>query len=147
MICFFRRTVVMKGLKSYAIPMFFFLLWIVFLFSCFPISFTFPCLLPRCIYIYIHDQVIVILRNIPQESRKMLSAKGFFRQEGYILHYLPVPPNCLLVPDVLDASSVMSSVSTFSTSIFGSIYNLISTLRHHYSLYDYAVAVLKKGMK
>lgn len=126
---------------------FFFYYELFFYFLVFRFLSHFLVLLPRCIYIYIHDQVIVILRNIPQESRKMLSAKGFFRQEGYILHYLPVPPNCLLVPDVLDASSVMSSVSTFSTSIFGSIYNLISTLRHHYSLYDYAVAVLKKGMK
>ncbi|KAK1370550.1 hypothetical protein POM88_036642 [Heracleum sosnowskyi] len=67
------------------------------------------------------SEVIVILRNIPQESINMLSAKGFFVQEGYILHYLPVPPNCLSVPDVSDGSSVMSS--------------------------DYAISVLKKVMK
>ncbi|KAK1370537.1 hypothetical protein POM88_036629 [Heracleum sosnowskyi] len=67
------------------------------------------------------SEVIVILRNIPQESINMLSAKGFFIQEGYIMHYLPVPPNCLSVPDVSDGSSVMSS--------------------------DYAISVLKKVMK
>ncbi|KAK1370494.1 hypothetical protein POM88_036586 [Heracleum sosnowskyi] len=67
------------------------------------------------------SEVIVILRNIPQESRNMLSAKGIFVQEGYIMQYLPVPPNCLSVPDVSDGSSVMSS--------------------------DCAISVLKKVMK
>ncbi|KAL8098256.1 DNA-directed RNA polymerase V subunit 1-like [Apium graveolens] len=60
------------------------------------------------------SEVMVILRKIPQESRKKLSGKGFFPQDGYILQYLPVPPNCLSVPDVSDGSSVMSSDHSIS---------------------------------
>lgn len=83
----------------------------------------FSCCFPSIPSIYnMDDQVMVILRKIPQESRKKLSGKGFFPQDGYILQYIPVPPNCLSVPDVSDGSSVMSSASTF---ICISIYNLI----------------------
>ncbi|XP_017257953.1 DNA-directed RNA polymerase V subunit 1 [Daucus carota subsp. sativus] len=59
-------------------------------------------------------EVMVILRKIPQESKKKLIGKGFFAQEGYILQHLPVPPNCLSVPDVSDGSSVMSSDHSIS---------------------------------
>lgn len=52
-----------------------------------------------------------MLKRIPAETRKKLSAKGYFPQDGYILQYLPVPPNCLSVPEISDGVSVMSSVS------------------------------------
>lgn len=52
-----------------------------------------------------------ILKKMPAETRRKLAAKGYFPQEGYILQYIPVPPNCLSVPDVSDGVSVMSSVS------------------------------------
>ena len=52
-----------------------------------------------------------ILKRIPAETRRKLSGKAFFPQEGYILQYLPVPPNCLSVPDISDGVSIMSSVS------------------------------------
>lgn len=52
-----------------------------------------------------------MLKRIPEETRKKLSGKGYFPQEGYILKYLPVPPNCLSVPEISDGVSVMSSVS------------------------------------
>ncbi|XVE68305.1 hypothetical protein DITRI_Ditri09bG0056900 [Diplodiscus trichospermus] len=54
-------------------------------------------------------EVMEILKKIPVHTRRKLSGKGFFPQEGYILHYLPVPPNCLSVPDISDGVSVMSS--------------------------------------
>ncbi|XVF82275.1 hypothetical protein PTKIN_Ptkin16aG0032900 [Pterospermum kingtungense] len=54
-------------------------------------------------------EVMEILKRIPKETRRKLSGKGFFPQEGYILQYLPVPPNCLSVPDISDGVSVMSS--------------------------------------
>ncbi|KAL1217826.1 DNA-directed RNA polymerase V subunit 1 [Cardamine amara subsp. amara] len=53
-------------------------------------------------------EVKEILRRIPEETRKKLTAKGHIPQEGYILEYLPVPPNCLSVPDVSDGFSSMS---------------------------------------
>lgn len=56
-------------------------------------------------------QALNILKEIPEETKKRLSAKGFFAQNGYVLQYLPVPPNCLLVPEISDGKSVMSSVS------------------------------------
>ncbi|CDY60335.1 BnaC03g72290D [Brassica napus] len=53
-------------------------------------------------------EVKEILRRIPEETRKKLTAKGHIPQEGYILEYLPVPPNCLSVPEVSDGSNSMS---------------------------------------
>ncbi|GAV75269.1 RNA_pol_Rpb1_2 domain-containing protein/RNA_pol_Rpb1_3 domain-containing protein/RNA_pol_Rpb1_1 domain-containing protein/RNA_pol_Rpb1_5 domain-containing protein/DUF3223 domain-containing protein [Cephalotus follicularis] len=54
-------------------------------------------------------EVMEILKRIPQETRKRLAGKGYFPQDGYVIHYLPVPPNCLSVPEVSDGVSVMSS--------------------------------------
>ncbi|XWS74551.1 hypothetical protein CRYUN_Cryun01aG0007800 [Craigia yunnanensis] len=54
-------------------------------------------------------EVMEILKRIPAETRRKLSGKGFFPQEGYTLQYLPVPPNCLSVPDISDGVSIMSS--------------------------------------
>ncbi|XP_059649269.1 DNA-directed RNA polymerase V subunit 1 [Cornus florida] len=54
-------------------------------------------------------EVMAILKKIPEETRKKLAGKGYFPQHGYIVQYLPVPPNCLSVPDVSDGISVMSS--------------------------------------
>ncbi|KAL8109586.1 hypothetical protein AgCh_025628 [Apium graveolens] len=67
------------------------------------------------------SEVIVILKKLPQKSRKMLSTKGFFLQEGYILNYIPVPPNCLSVPDVSDGSSILSS--DYSKSVLKKLVN------------------------
>lgn len=58
-----------------------------------------------------NQQVKEMLKRIPEETRKKLAGKGYFPQEGYILEYLPVPPNCLSVPDISDGVSTMSSVS------------------------------------
>jgi len=51
-----------------------------------------------------------IIKRIPIETKKKLAGKGYFPQDGYVLKYLPVPPNCLSVPEVSDGVSVMSSV-------------------------------------
>ncbi|GAB2235793.1 hypothetical protein Drorol1_Dr00026234 [Drosera rotundifolia] len=55
------------------------------------------------------SEVSVILKRLPEETRKKLVKKGYFPQDGYVLHYLPVPPNCLTVPDISDGVVVMSS--------------------------------------
>ncbi|KAM7264633.1 hypothetical protein ACFE04_002316 [Oxalis oulophora] len=55
------------------------------------------------------SEVVEILKKIPQDTKRKLSAKGYFPQEGYVLLYLPVPPNCLSVPDVSDGLRVMST--------------------------------------
>lgn len=51
-----------------------------------------------------------MLKNIHAETKRKLAGKGYFPQDGYLIKYLPVPPNCLSVPDVSDGVSVMSSV-------------------------------------
>ena len=51
-----------------------------------------------------------IIKRIPIETKKKLARKGYFSQDGYVLKYLPVPPNCLSVSEVSDGVSVMSSV-------------------------------------
>ncbi|KAL1564337.1 DNA-directed RNA polymerase [Salvia divinorum] len=55
------------------------------------------------------SEVAAILRKVPQDTRKKLSARGYHPQDGYILQHLPVPPNCLSVPDVSDGISTMST--------------------------------------
>lgn len=64
-----------------------------------------------------NKQVKEILRRIPEETRKKLTAKGHIPQEGYILEYLPVPPNCLSVPEVSDGSSSMAVVRPLKLKI------------------------------
>ncbi|XP_065868139.1 DNA-directed RNA polymerase V subunit 1 [Euphorbia lathyris] len=54
-------------------------------------------------------EVMEMLKRIPLDARKRLARRGYFPQDGYIMKYLPVPPNCLSVPDVSDGISVMSS--------------------------------------
>ncbi|KAJ1698283.1 hypothetical protein LUZ63_006795 [Rhynchospora breviuscula] len=53
-------------------------------------------------------EVLNILRAIPEETKKKLAAKGFFPQPGAIILHLPVPPNCLRVPEFSDGTSVIS---------------------------------------
>ncbi|MCL7023806.1 hypothetical protein MKW94_016863, partial [Papaver nudicaule] len=54
-------------------------------------------------------EVLEILKRIPAETKKKLGAKGYFPQDGYIIQKLPVPPNCLSVPDISDGTTIMSS--------------------------------------
>ncbi|RDY14699.1 DNA-directed RNA polymerase V subunit 1, partial [Mucuna pruriens] len=54
-------------------------------------------------------EAMEIIKRIPIETKKKLAGKGYFPQDGYVLKYLPVPPNCLSVPEVSDGVSVMSS--------------------------------------
>ncbi|KAL5698611.1 DNA-directed RNA polymerase [Ranunculus cassubicifolius] len=54
-------------------------------------------------------EALEILRKFSEDTRKKLSAKGYFSQDGYILQKLPVPPNCLSIPDISDGISIMSS--------------------------------------
>ncbi|CAA0808960.1 DNA-directed RNA polymerase V subunit 1 [Striga hermonthica] len=67
------------------------------------------------------SEVMAILKKIPNDTRKKLTAKGYFPQDGYIIQYLPVPPNCLSVPDISDGISTMST--------------------------DYSIALLKKVLR
>ncbi|GAB2272298.1 hypothetical protein Dimus_007118 [Dionaea muscipula] len=55
------------------------------------------------------SEVSVILKRLPEDTKRKLAKKGYFPQDGYVLHYLPVPPNCLTVPDISDGVIVMSS--------------------------------------
>nr|GMD59609.1 DNA-directed RNA polymerase V subunit 1 [Ipomoea batatas] len=54
-------------------------------------------------------EAMEILKRIPEDTRRKLSAKGYYPQAGYILEFLPVPPNCLSVPDISDGMNIMSS--------------------------------------
>ncbi|XP_078175644.1 DNA-directed RNA polymerase V subunit 1-like isoform X2 [Carex rostrata] len=53
-------------------------------------------------------EVLNILRAIPEETKKKITARGFFPQSGAIMLHLPVPPNCLRVPDFSDGPSIIS---------------------------------------
>lgn len=67
----------------------------------------------------------MILKKIPVDTRKRLTAKGYFPQDGYVLQYLPVPPNCLSVPDISDGTNIMSKVNKSNLNsilVFKSLY-------------------------
>nr|XP_040247987.1 DNA-directed RNA polymerase V subunit 1 isoform X2 [Aegilops tauschii subsp. strangulata] len=49
-----------------------------------------------------------ILKKIPDDTKKKLAARGFIAQPGYVMKYLPVPPNCLYIPEFTDGQSIMS---------------------------------------
>ncbi|KAL8170722.1 hypothetical protein V2J09_022526 [Rumex salicifolius] len=55
------------------------------------------------------SEVLAILEELPDGTKKKLAKKGYFPQEGYILRFLPVPPNCLSIPDMSDGVNVMSN--------------------------------------
>ncbi|XP_021752923.1 DNA-directed RNA polymerase V subunit 1-like [Chenopodium quinoa] len=62
-----------------------------------------------CARTLLPSEVLAMLKKLPEDTRRKLAKKGYIPQEGYILRYVPVPPNCLSVPDVSDGVSVMSS--------------------------------------
>ncbi|KAF7083625.1 hypothetical protein CFC21_087393 [Triticum aestivum] len=49
-----------------------------------------------------------ILKKIPDDTKKKLAARGYIAQPGYVMKYLPVPPNCLYIPEFTDGQSIMS---------------------------------------
>ncbi|KAM1589419.1 hypothetical protein ACFX10_028313 [Malus domestica] len=59
-------------------------------------------------------EVMEMLKRIPQDTRKKLNSRGYFPQDGYILRHIPVPPNCLSVPEISDGVSVMSADPSIS---------------------------------
>ncbi|KAJ4843187.1 hypothetical protein Tsubulata_008102 [Turnera subulata] len=55
----------------------------------------------------------IVSRNM--ETEKKLGEKGYFPQEGFIiLQCIPVPPNCLSLPDISDGVSIKSSDPSLS---------------------------------
>ncbi|CAD5181109.1 unnamed protein product [Musa acuminata subsp. malaccensis] len=55
------------------------------------------------------SEALKILEKLPEETQKKLAGKGYFLQNGFIMERLPVPPNCLCVPEISDGKCVMSS--------------------------------------
>ncbi|XP_073145356.1 DNA-directed RNA polymerase V subunit 1 isoform X2 [Henckelia pumila] len=74
------------------------------------------------------SEVMVMLKKIPQETRKKLEAKGYFPQDGYILQHLPVPPNCLSVPDISDGISVTST--DYSTTLLKKVLKQVEVIKN-----------------
>ncbi|CAN0863398.1 DNA-directed RNA polymerase V subunit 1 [Linum grandiflorum] len=72
-------------------------------------------------------EAMEMLKRISEDTRKKLSKKGYFPQDGYILQYLPIPPNCLSVPDISDGVSVMAA--DLSTSVLKKVLKHIETIK------------------
>ncbi|GJN19018.1 hypothetical protein PR202_gb06248 [Eleusine coracana subsp. coracana] len=53
-------------------------------------------------------EVLNILKKIPDDTRKKLASRGYIVQPGYVMTHLPVPPNCLYIPEFTDGQSIMS---------------------------------------
>ncbi|XP_051186428.1 DNA-directed RNA polymerase V subunit 1 isoform X2 [Lolium perenne] len=58
--------------------------------------------------ILLPEEALNILKKIPDETKKKLAARGYIAQSGYVMKYLPVPPNCLYIPEFTDGQSIMS---------------------------------------
>uniref|UniRef100_A0A0D9VCB6 DNA-directed RNA polymerase subunit n=1 Tax=Leersia perrieri TaxID=77586 RepID=A0A0D9VCB6_9ORYZ len=54
------------------------------------------------------EEALNILKKIPDETKRKLAARGYVAQTGYVMKYLPVPPNCLYIPEFTDGQSIMS---------------------------------------
>ncbi|XP_006646896.1 DNA-directed RNA polymerase V subunit 1 [Oryza brachyantha] len=54
------------------------------------------------------EEALNILKKIPDETKRKLAARGYIAQPGYVMKYLPVPPNCLYIPEFTDGQSIMS---------------------------------------
>ncbi|KAG2648561.1 DNA-directed RNA polymerase V subunit 1-like [Panicum virgatum] len=54
------------------------------------------------------EEALNILKKVPDDTRKKLAARGYMVQSGYVMKYLPVPPNCLYIPEFTDGQSIMS---------------------------------------
>lgn len=76
-------------------------------------------------------EVMRILNEIPEETRKRLCAKGFFPQIGFIIQYLPVPPNCLSLPLISDGKIIMSSDN--SKNLLRRIFTSIEKIKTNHS--------------
>ena len=78
-----------------------------------------------------------------------MASKGYFPQDGYILRYLPVPPNCLSVPDISDGVSVMSSVSQLIVTFHFEYFHTVEVLMFPFDngCQDLSASMLKKVLK
>ncbi|XP_020576180.1 DNA-directed RNA polymerase V subunit 1 [Phalaenopsis equestris] len=76
-------------------------------------------------------EVIRIFNEIPEETRRRLSAKGFFPHTGFIIQYFPVPPNCLSLPQISDGKIIMSSDN--SKNLLRRIFTSIEKIKTNHS--------------
>lgn len=94
-----------------------------------------------------------MLKRIPEETRKKLSGKGYFAQDGYILQYLPVPPNCLSGPEISDGVNVMSLVSQLWAKLkhgplwFNFFFLILMSTVLHVLFQDPSFSMLKKVLR
>lgn len=72
-------------------------------------------------------EALKIMSSIPEETKRKLSGKGYFPQNGFILESLPVPPNCLSVPDISDGTNIMSS--DISVSMLRKVLNKVEIIK------------------
>ncbi|EEC72224.1 hypothetical protein OsI_05331 [Oryza sativa Indica Group] len=80
----------------------------------------------RCLKIK-NRKVQNIIKKIPEETRRWLSVRGYIPQDGFILSYLCVPPNCLRVSNVLDGNTF--SCSGTSTNLLRKALRKIQQIR------------------
>uniref|UniRef100_A0A0E0CDC3 DNA-directed RNA polymerase n=1 Tax=Oryza meridionalis TaxID=40149 RepID=A0A0E0CDC3_9ORYZ len=73
------------------------------------------------------EEVQNIIKKIPEETRRWLSVRGYIPQDGFILSYLCVPPNCLRVSNVLDGNTFSSSGT--STNLLRKVLRKIQQIR------------------
>ncbi|WVZ67284.1 hypothetical protein U9M48_016385 [Paspalum notatum var. saurae] len=69
-----------------------------------------------------------IMKKISQETRTRLAARGYNLQDGFVMNYMCVPPNCLHIPNLLDDSTGMCPPDT-SKGLLRKVLSTIEQIR------------------
>ncbi|KAF0893797.1 hypothetical protein E2562_029687 [Oryza meyeriana var. granulata] len=73
------------------------------------------------------EEVQKIIKKIPGETRTRLAVRGYIPQDGFVMSYLCVPPNCLQAFNVLDGNAYMCSSGT-STNLLRKVLRKIQQI-------------------
>uniref|UniRef100_J3L864 DNA-directed RNA polymerase subunit n=1 Tax=Oryza brachyantha TaxID=4533 RepID=J3L864_ORYBR len=73
------------------------------------------------------EEVENIIMKIPVETRTRLAVRGYIPQDGFVMNYLCVPPNCLQAFNVLDGNTYMCPSGT-STNLLRKILRKIQQI-------------------
>ncbi|KAL5226945.1 hypothetical protein ABZP36_015210 [Zizania latifolia] len=73
------------------------------------------------------SEVQNMIKKIPQEIRTRLAVRGHYPQDGLVMSYLCVPPNCLQAINVLDGNAFMCSSGT-STNLLRKVLRKIQQI-------------------
>ncbi|OEL21162.1 DNA-directed RNA polymerase V subunit 1, partial [Dichanthelium oligosanthes] len=69
-----------------------------------------------------------IMQKISQETRTRLAARGYSLQDGFVMNYMCVPPNCLHISNLLDNDTAMCPPDT-SKGLLRKVLHIIEQIK------------------